>query len=122
MHVAIEPGLFSFFCKQIRSGAQPENAAYYKRLEYLRVFAICCAGKLTMHHSNCLTVSERRARLLLSAWNSGDLARLESALNSVSTASNTSLPFGEMERIEMVNEVSTTIQGWIDRCRDQHEL
>jgi hypothetical protein len=75
-----------------------------------------------MHHSNCLTVSERRARLLLSAWNSGDLARLESALNSVSNASNTSLPCGEMERIEMVNEVSSTIQGWIDRCRDQHEL
>jgi|HubBroStandDraft_5_1064220.scaffolds.fasta_scaffold440927_2 hypothetical protein len=75
-----------------------------------------------MHHSHRLTISEQRARLLLSAWNSGDLARLESAINSLSTASNSSLPYDEMERMEMVNEVSSTIQGWIDRCRDQHEL
>ncbi len=72
--------------------------------------------------NRCLSVSERRARLLLSAWNSGNLSRLESALASVSNASNTSLSFGEIERIEMVNEVSSTIQGWIDRCRDQNEL
>jgi hypothetical protein len=72
--------------------------------------------------NRCLSVSERRARLLLSAWNSGDLSRLESALASISTASNTSLSYGEIERIEMVNEVSSTIQGWIDRCRDQNEL
>jgi len=75
-----------------------------------------------MYHPKCLTVSERRARLLLSAWNSGNLARLESALASLSSAGDTRLTSGELERIEMVNEVSSTIQGWIDRCRDQHEL
>jgi len=60
--------------------------------------------------------------LLLSAWNSGELARLESALTELGRAVTAPSLSCEAERMEMVSEIAATIQGWIDRSRNQTDL
>jgi len=60
-----------------------------------------------------LTYSQRRARLLLAAWNSADLSRLEAAL--CSACSSPAPTFEEEERLEMVAEVESSLRDWLDR-------
>ncbi|HEY4361260.1 MAG TPA: hypothetical protein VGN17_09835 [Bryobacteraceae bacterium] len=60
-----------------------------------------------------LTYSRRRARVLLAAWNSADLSRLEAVLDSPSSSGARS--FEEEERMEMVAEVECSLRTWLDR-------
>ena len=64
-----------------------------------------------------LTTSERCARLLLAAWNTGDLAGLESALRRASAADRTGLSSSEEERMELVREIAGGIQMWLRGVR-----
>jgi hypothetical protein len=68
-----------------------------------------------MTNTNPLTASERSARALLAAWNSGELARLEAALEGIGSAAlgeaRPSSP--EAERIELVREIADSIRAWI---------
>jgi hypothetical protein len=79
-----------------------------------------------MNHSSGHAFAQRRARILLAAWNSGSLARLEAALNDNwddnRDGANLHLPAIERERIELIGEVVQSIRGWIARARTQTEL
>jgi|HubBroStandDraft_6_1064221.scaffolds.fasta_scaffold1625596_1 hypothetical protein len=59
------------------------------------------------------TVSERYARKLLAAWNSGELRQLQSALDGPDAAQAARLPSAELERIEMVQEIASSIRLWL---------
>ena len=50
-----------------------------------------------------LTVSERRAGILLAAWKSGDAARIEAAMNQPVSEALTS---GERERLDLVRGIA----------------
>jgi hypothetical protein len=79
-----------------------------------------------MNHSSAPAFAQRRARILLAAWNSGNLARLEAALNDNGgdnwDCSDVRLPAIERERIELIGEVVQSIRGWIAKARTQTEL
>jgi len=60
-----------------------------------------------------LTYSRHRARVLLAAWNSADLSRLEAVLDSPTHSG--ALSFEEEERMEMVAEVECSLRHWLDR-------
>lgn len=64
-----------------------------------------------------LTCSERCARLLLAAWNTGDLAGLEAALRQASAAESMQLSSNEEERMELVREIAGGIQMWLRGVR-----
>jgi hypothetical protein len=74
-----------------------------------------------------LTASERCARLLLAAWNTGDLAGLEAALRQASASAlpstsagaggRTELSSGEEERMELLREIAGGIQMWLRGIR-----
>jgi hypothetical protein len=64
-----------------------------------------------------LSASERCARLLLAAWNTGDLAGLESALRQASVANSPELSSSEEERMELVREIAGGIQMWLRGIR-----
>ncbi len=71
--------------------------------------------------------AQRRARTLLAAWNSGDLARLEAALDDNQDAASGNFadaqwPAIEKERMELIGEVVAAIRGWIARVRTEAEL
>jgi hypothetical protein len=66
--------------------------------------------------------AQRRARALLAAWNSGDLARLEAALDANSDSVEMHLPAIEQERFELIGEVVNAIRGWIARAKTETEL
>jgi hypothetical protein len=66
--------------------------------------------------------AQQRARALLAAWNSGNLARLEAELDANSAFMDMPLPPIERERIEIVGEVVDAIRGWISRVRTETEL
>lgn len=80
-------------------------------LESRRFFTIW--HRTRMINSKPLTVSERFARALLAAWNSGELMRLEAALDATARGYNASLPACEKERIEVVREIASTIRLWL---------
>jgi hypothetical protein len=60
-----------------------------------------------------LTYSQRRARFLLAAWNSGSLSRLEAALEPISDPAT--FTSDEEERMEMVAEVECSLRTWLNR-------
>ncbi|MGD1090851.1 MAG: hypothetical protein ABSB35_02535 [Bryobacteraceae bacterium] len=66
-----------------------------------------------MTNNLSLTVSERYARKLLAAWNSGELRQLQSALDWPDGAQAARLPSAERERIEMVQEIAGSIRLWL---------
>jgi hypothetical protein len=68
-------------------------------------------------HFPGLTCSERCARLLLAAWNTGDLAGLEAALRQASAAESMELSSSEEERMELVREIAGGIQMWLRGVR-----
>jgi hypothetical protein len=70
-----------------------------------------------MTYPRTLTASERCARSLLSAWNTGDLAGLEAALRQANAAGQTTLSSGEEERMELVREIAGCIQMWLRGVR-----
>jgi hypothetical protein len=66
--------------------------------------------------------SERRARILLSAWNSGDLRRLQETLTQDDWISG---PDGwplsgdeEHERLEMLVTIADSLRNWLRRGGD----
>jgi hypothetical protein len=72
-----------------------------------------------MNTSAELTRSERDARKLLAAWNSGDLARLEAALSTIPESEASSA--GEEERFELLREVARNIRGWVDEASEDRQ-
>ena len=58
------------------------------------------------------TDSERSARTLLAAWNSGDPARLEASLDRMPVPRKGGSS-SEQERIEMVQEIAGSIRVWL---------
>ena len=65
-----------------------------------------------MTNTKPLTASERSARALLAAWNSGELARLEAVLEGTGPLA-AHLSSSELERIELVREIADAIRLWI---------
>ena len=67
-------------------------------------------------------VSEHRARLLLSAWNSGDLPRLREALTQgwMGVEPSVRPPAGEdeRERMEMLATIADAMRNWLRRGGD----
>jgi hypothetical protein len=66
--------------------------------------------------------AQRRARALLAAWNSGNLKRLEAALDADSNCADFQLSAIERERVELVDEVVNAIRGWIASATTGTEL
>ena len=69
-----------------------------------------------------LPSSALRARSLLAAWNTGDLARLESALEQHSYSQDPALPAIEREKIELIDEVVASIRGYLTRSKTETDL
>jgi hypothetical protein len=67
-----------------------------------------------------LTASERHARVLLAAWNSGNLARLREAIADNGTGPRISA--AEQEKFELLEEISAAIGRWIDGRNGQDAL
>ena len=67
-------------------------------------------------------ISEHRARLLLSAWNSGDLGRLREALTqgciSVEPSGRVLTGEDERERMEMLATIADAMRNWLRRGGD----
>ena len=63
--------------------------------------------------------SEHRARLLLSAWNSGDLRRLRETLtqswNSLEPSASPLTSEDEYERMEMLATIAEAMRHWLRR-------
>src|ERR1051325_3850822 len=57
-------------------------------------------------------ISERYARLLLTAWTGGQLASLGEAKHQMLEADLNGLPQSEQERIEMVREIAGKLCSW----------
>jgi len=66
--------------------------------------------------------SEHRARLLLSAWNSGDLRRLRETLtqswNSLEPSARPLTGEDEFERMEMLATIAEAMRNWLRRGGD----
>jgi hypothetical protein len=64
------------------------------------------------------TGTQRRARILLAAWNSGDLSRLREAVAQPQEDASTA---AEQERAELLDAATETIRTWLkqpQRCLD----
>jgi hypothetical protein len=85
-------------------------------LDSMRRLSICWLVP-KMIDPTTLTASERCARLLLAAWNTGDLTGLEAALRQASAADRTGLTSSEEERMELVREIAGGIQMWLRGVR-----
>jgi hypothetical protein len=72
-----------------------------------------------MSHQKSLSVSERSARALLSAWNSGELIRLEAALDQTAAMKDSQPSSSELERIELVREIADSIRLWIEGVKQE---
>jgi hypothetical protein len=72
-----------------------------------------------MINTQPLTTSERSARALLAAWNSGELARLEEALDGTAGLRAVQAHASESERIELVREIAGSIRVWIEGIRQK---
>jgi hypothetical protein len=75
-----------------------------------------------MSHLPAREFAQSRARTLLAAWNSANLERLETALDTSLDWVDSPLPAIEREKIELVGEVVNTIRGWMARGRTETEL
>jgi len=70
-----------------------------------------------MQRKPSLTPSQYRARTLLAAWNSGDLDRLQGALESEMDQPR-AREGGEQERMELVESAGGSIRTWLTRPQD----
>jgi hypothetical protein len=66
------------------------------------------------------TESERFARSLLTAWNSGDAPCLRNELSKLAVMDYSRLSTFEYERIEIVRETAQTIRVWLSGARKKH--
>jgi hypothetical protein len=66
------------------------------------------------------TQSERYARSLLTAWNSGDVPCLRNELSEIASVDYSRLSTFEHEKIEIVKEVAVTIRVWLSGVRKKH--
>jgi hypothetical protein len=73
-----------------------------------------------MISTDSCVVSERFARSLLAAWNSGDLLRLKDELSQIAAADHAGLSEFEHERIEIVQGVAQTIRAWLSGAKKRH--
>lgn len=66
--------------------------------------------------------SERTARSLLEAWNSGDIPRLRHELSRIAAADHSGLSLSviEHERFEIVQGVAQTIRVWLGGGKKKH--
>jgi hypothetical protein len=71
---------------------------------------------------NTLSVSKHCARMLLAAWNSADLSRLQSALTLAEGVQAGRLAYAEQERIELVHEIASMIRQWMKQQRTGEDL
>jgi hypothetical protein len=75
-----------------------------------------------MIKTSCASVSEQHARILLSAWNSGDLRRLRETLTqgweSAGPAGCSLSGREEHERMEVLATIADTFRNWL-RCGGQ---
>lgn len=69
-----------------------------------------------------LTRSQRRARLLLAAWNSGVSTRVREAVEQAAPGADARTPWSEVERLEMLQEVASTIGSWMNGTSDRTAL
>jgi hypothetical protein len=74
----------------------------------------------TMTSAESLTASERSARSLLAAWNSGDLPRLRQELKQVAAADHSGLSTFEHEKFEIVQGVAHTMRVWLGGAKRKH--
>jgi hypothetical protein len=73
-----------------------------------------------MTYTDSLTGSERIARSLLAAWNSGDVPFLRQELSQIAVTDHTGLSAVEHERMEIVQEVAQIMRGWLSGARKKH--
>jgi hypothetical protein len=73
-----------------------------------------------MTFTDSLAGSDRVARSLLAAWNSGDVPCLRNELSQIAVTDYSSLSALEHERIEIVQEIAQTIRAWLSGARKKH--
>jgi hypothetical protein len=64
--------------------------------------------------------SERFARSLLAAWNSGDLPRLRQELKQVAAVDLSGMSAFEHEKLEIVQGVAQTMRVWLGGAKRKH--
>jgi hypothetical protein len=85
--------------------------------------SICAEqGMLTRLKMKSATPSEQHARMLLSAWNTGDLGLLRETLSldwtSIDLASQARRGEAERERMEMLTTIAEAMRNWLRRGGD----
>jgi hypothetical protein len=73
-----------------------------------------------MTYTETLIGSERIARSLLAAWNSGDVPRLRNELKQIAATDSSSLSALEGEKMEIVQGVAQTLRFWLSGARGKH--
>jgi hypothetical protein len=73
-----------------------------------------------MTYTDSLTDSERTARSLLAAWESGDVPSLRQELSQIAVMDHSSLPAFEHERMEIVQGVAQTMRVWLSGAKKKH--
>jgi hypothetical protein len=73
-----------------------------------------------MTDTHSLTTSDRSARSLLAAWDSGNVPSLRDELNRIAGTDYSSLSAFDHERIEIVQEIAQTIRVWLGGGRKKH--
>jgi hypothetical protein len=74
-----------------------------------------------MTPTDTLKGSERYARCMLAAWNSGDVSRLRNELNQIAVTDSSHLPAFEREKFAVVQGVAQTIRVWLSGARKKQD-
>jgi hypothetical protein len=102
----------------------------YAGWKALRNYLLACGADLSiwkppkkqMSTSKHFTISERRARALLAAWNSASVIRVQEAIAQAVRNQDAPCSWSETERIEMVQEIAATIQSWMSGRKGRTDL
>lgn len=106
-------GISVFFFDRARINAvSNEKASAANLTRNASVFLDMCREKEQMTETKPLTPSEQCARSLLAAWNRGDLATLQARMD-MGFPSESGITSFEEERIELVQEIASTIRLWL---------
>jgi hypothetical protein len=71
---------------------------------------------------NTLSISRHCARLLLAAWNSADVSRIQSALDLAEGVHPARLGYAEQERVELLHEIAAGIRQWMNCQKSGEDL